>query len=391
MNPRSHTSWPGNTTRVLVVGDVMCDTYLSGHVSRISPEAPVPVFESTEKRHVLGGAANVAANLRALSCRGTPVGGDGRRRRRDGYVREHVRAQGMADDLLLRDAGRPHHTRRRGLIARRQQLVRLDQESRLPLPPELDRPGLCRASSPSWPTWTVSCAPITTRGCARRICWFRCSRWPGAPACRSSSTPRRGDFRPLPRRYRADAQPGRGPAGDGRLSRKTIAASPRPPVPCCGAARRRRFWSRAGEAGMSLFHPPEAPRHIPAHTRDVYDVTGAGGYRHRRLLRGRRPSTACPTARRRAGPTWRRASSSARQVPRVVHPEGELEAQEAARDAPWQRKVANSRRVGAGAPAASPAERAHRLHQRAASTSCTAATSTTSSRRGRWGTASSWR
>ena len=45
----------------------MCDTYLWGKVHRISPEAPVPIFESTERRHVLG-AANVAANLRALGC-----------------------------------------------------------------------------------------------------------------------------------------------------------------------------------------------------------------------------------------------------------------------------------------------------------------------------------
>ena len=40
---------------VLVVGDIMCDTYLWGKVSRISPEAPVPIFESTERRQVLGG------------------------------------------------------------------------------------------------------------------------------------------------------------------------------------------------------------------------------------------------------------------------------------------------------------------------------------------------
>ena len=53
---------------ILVVGDIMCDTYLWGKVSRISTEAPVPIFESTERRHVLGGAANVAANLRALGC-----------------------------------------------------------------------------------------------------------------------------------------------------------------------------------------------------------------------------------------------------------------------------------------------------------------------------------
>src|SRR5262249_26330192 len=53
---------------VLVVGDVMCDVYLWGTVHRVSTEAPVPIFESTGRHQVLGGAANVAANLRALGC-----------------------------------------------------------------------------------------------------------------------------------------------------------------------------------------------------------------------------------------------------------------------------------------------------------------------------------
>jgi D-beta-D-heptose 7-phosphate kinase/D-beta-D-heptose 1-phosphate adenosyltransferase len=53
---------------VLVVGDIIYDIYLWGAVSRISPEAPVPVFEGMERRQILGGAANVAANLRALGC-----------------------------------------------------------------------------------------------------------------------------------------------------------------------------------------------------------------------------------------------------------------------------------------------------------------------------------
>ena len=50
---------------ILVIGDVMLDVYYSGDVGRISPEAPVPVFRKHAERHVLGGAANVAANLLA--------------------------------------------------------------------------------------------------------------------------------------------------------------------------------------------------------------------------------------------------------------------------------------------------------------------------------------
>lgn len=53
-------------TRVLVIGDSMLDVYISGNVSRISPEAPVPVVDMTNTFHCLGGAANVAANIASL-------------------------------------------------------------------------------------------------------------------------------------------------------------------------------------------------------------------------------------------------------------------------------------------------------------------------------------
>src|SRR5665213_1642535 len=57
-------------TRVLVVGDVMLDQFIWGHVSRISPEAPVPVVDFARESFMPGGAANVARNL---VCLGTPV------------------------------------------------------------------------------------------------------------------------------------------------------------------------------------------------------------------------------------------------------------------------------------------------------------------------------
>lgn len=52
-----------HSKNILVIGDVMLDTYFTGDVKRISPEAPVPVFRKKAERSVLGGAANVAANL----------------------------------------------------------------------------------------------------------------------------------------------------------------------------------------------------------------------------------------------------------------------------------------------------------------------------------------
>src|SRR4051812_14744166 len=54
--------------RVAVVGDAMLDVYLRGDVERISPEAPVPVVRVRERRHALGGAGNVAQNVRAVGA-----------------------------------------------------------------------------------------------------------------------------------------------------------------------------------------------------------------------------------------------------------------------------------------------------------------------------------
>jgi len=59
--------------RVLVVGDAILDEYLLGDCSRISPEAPVPVLKVTRSRHVLGGAANTAANIVSLGGRTTLI------------------------------------------------------------------------------------------------------------------------------------------------------------------------------------------------------------------------------------------------------------------------------------------------------------------------------
>lgn len=62
------------TVRIAVIGDLMLDTYLIGSVSRISPEAPVPVVTVREEQHALGGAANVAANVVAIGAQCTAVG-----------------------------------------------------------------------------------------------------------------------------------------------------------------------------------------------------------------------------------------------------------------------------------------------------------------------------
>ena len=332
MNTLPHNSWPRNPIAVLVIGDVMCDTYLSGHVSRISPEAPVPVFESTEKRHVLGGAANVAANLRALGCEVRLVGavGDDITGR---YVREQVRAQGIAGDLLMQDAGRPT-TEKTRLIARHQQLVRLDQESRLPLPAELIAQTLAGVESILAEVDGLICSDYNKGVCTPDLLVPLFAKAKAAnlpifvdPKARNF-THYRGATVLTPNLAEV-----RHAAGDPLEDDTSLVAAAESLL---RQSEAQALLVTRGEAGMSLFHPPQAPQHLPAHTRDVYDVTGAGdtviAAFAAAAIGGLSYAEAARLANVAAGIVVGKAGTA------VVHRE-ELEAHLRAHSAPWQSKL----------------------------------------------------
>ena len=112
---------------VLVVGDVMLDRFIVGRVTRISPEAPVPIvrFESEHAR--LGGAANVAHNIAALGGRPSLVGIVGTDVAAD-RLRAQLAAAGVAVDGLVEDATRPTTEKVRVVTERNQQVARIDYE-----------------------------------------------------------------------------------------------------------------------------------------------------------------------------------------------------------------------------------------------------------------------
>lgn len=117
--------------RVLVVGDVMLDEYVWGRVSRISPEAPVPVVEVERREHLAGGAANVARNLSSLGASVSVVGlvgrdGEGER------LAELFAESGVDAAGLIVDPSRPTTVKTR-VIAHNQQVVRIDREHRGPV------------------------------------------------------------------------------------------------------------------------------------------------------------------------------------------------------------------------------------------------------------------
>lgn len=131
--------------RFVVVGDVMLDRYLYGRVQRISPEAPVPILELEKEENRLGGAANVALNLRSLGCQVTLAGVVGEDSFGETLLRE-AEALGIDTYGLLIDPGRPTTTKIR-LIAQKHHLLRVDRERRSPLSLPLQEALLLKLTS----------------------------------------------------------------------------------------------------------------------------------------------------------------------------------------------------------------------------------------------------
>jgi rfaE bifunctional protein kinase chain/domain len=118
-------------SRVLVVGDIMADHFIWGKVSRISPEAPVPVVEVKKDHFTLGGCANVLNNIFAMGGRvhlAGVVGSDETGR----HLLSEFRSRGLDTGGIVVEAGRPTTLKTR-IVAHGQQVVRFDREDRKPV------------------------------------------------------------------------------------------------------------------------------------------------------------------------------------------------------------------------------------------------------------------
>jgi D-beta-D-heptose 7-phosphate kinase/D-beta-D-heptose 1-phosphate adenosyltransferase len=121
---------------VLVLGDVMLDRYVSGEVSRISPEAPIPVLRVTAARASLGGAANVAHNVAALGARAILVGVIGADDAGAEIERLVATAGDRIDARLFATSHRPTTVKTRFTTRGAHQLLRVDDETIDPLDDE---------------------------------------------------------------------------------------------------------------------------------------------------------------------------------------------------------------------------------------------------------------
>jgi rfaE bifunctional protein kinase chain/domain len=123
--------------KVLVVGDLILDEFIWGQVSRISPEAPIPVVWVKSESFVPGGACNVANNIRSLGGKADVVGvigSEGRGR----MLLELLQQKGVGVSGIIKDATRPTTLKTR-VVAHHQQVVRIDREEVAPLSKDIQR------------------------------------------------------------------------------------------------------------------------------------------------------------------------------------------------------------------------------------------------------------
>lgn len=129
--------------RILVVGDIMLDRYILGDVNRISPEAPVPILAVKERKNILGGAANVAANLAGLGCDVSLWGVAGEDNNAE--VLACLLRERHIQNRIVTTSLRPTSTKTR-ITAGNHQIVRYDEEITDPLPSNIEQNLFCSLS-----------------------------------------------------------------------------------------------------------------------------------------------------------------------------------------------------------------------------------------------------
>ncbi len=258
--------------RVAVIGDHILDCYLHGDVSRISPEAPVPVVRSLSEKSVPGGASNVVANLATLGIFVDAVGLTGADDARNSLI-DCLKSLGRVDSsAMIAVAGRPT-TRKLRVLGAHQQIVRIDQEDASPFE-EAVEDRLLEASFAAIDRSDIVILSDYGKGSLSdrvlRAIIGKCD----AAGKKVLVDPKRLDLSS----YRG--------ATILTPNRKELSDATRLPCETDGealmAALRAQQISGANilltrsEKGMSFFPIGEAPIHLATVAQDVFDVSGAG-------------------------------------------------------------------------------------------------------------------
>jgi D-beta-D-heptose 7-phosphate kinase/D-beta-D-heptose 1-phosphate adenosyltransferase len=265
--------------RILVIGDVMLDEFVWGKVSRISPEAPVPVVEVSHESSYPGGAANVARNLAEFTGSVRVLGMVGR----DSFgaqLRGLLAEERIRTDCLVESAAVPTIVKTR-IIARQQQVVRVDREKKIKPDAEALRAILAQVERVLPETDAIIfedygkgllvqalkdevCKMVNGRGIVVTV-----DPNPGNPLDWAGVTAIK------PNRSEAFAAAGV-PMGD-------PADDPLQDEPLLEVGRRlierwqaKQLLITLSEHGMILFEDGQPPYHTPTRAQEVFDVSGAG-------------------------------------------------------------------------------------------------------------------
>lgn len=256
---------------MLVVGDLMLDEFIWGRVSRISPEAPVPVVEVERRTYAAGGAANTAANVAALGGRAAVAGLVGTDSAADRLI-EALRLAAIDASAVTRHAGFVTTVKTR-VVAHSQQVVRIDQDS---APPQIDATEWVEALNRQ--LGVVKSVVVSDYGKGTVTPAFMKSLLE-ATSARSLPVivdPKGTDYA----KYRGATlvKPNQSEAGKvlNRDLRTTADVERAGEEIMAILGGQTALLITRGPQGMSLFRPGEVPHHLPTFAREVYDVTGAG-------------------------------------------------------------------------------------------------------------------
>ncbi len=260
----------------LIVGDVMLDEYFIGDAERISPEAPVPVVKISDDRLLLGGAGNVARNMRSLG--GAPhliavCGHDSGANEVESLCHE-----GGISAAIVRDPERRTTIKTR-IIARQQQMLRFDQEDVKPLPAAI-LAGIMAEIKARLGDRTVLVLSDYGKGliCAGLMSELRALQAQCSAAGKDLKIlvdPKTPNWHFYQGAYLLT--PNTKETGEGA----GLPVSDEAEIKAAGAALLKKLGSRhllatLGAQGMALFASAERVWHIPTAARKVFDVTGAG-------------------------------------------------------------------------------------------------------------------
>ena len=258
--------------KILILGDIMLDEYLFGSVNRISPEAPVPVVEITSDRRLLGGAANVAANIRALGDEPILLGTVGEDEA-SVKLSQLLKEKGISSKFLVNDPSRQTTIKTR-IIAHSQQVVRADRENQHELSEEVESFVFNRFLSVSDDIKAVIISDygkgVITKSLLEKV----------IPVCEEKNIfvavdPKETHFHNYQRV--SVITPNHHEAGFAYGQRIRSAQD----LLEVGNGLLKKLQAKSilitrGPDGMSLFQATGEPAHIPTFARQVYDVTGAG-------------------------------------------------------------------------------------------------------------------